>query len=421
MSIPTTDTAYDPLAPEPIAPPAGLPTDPAMIVAQAYRTAVLTNIDENGDIKAGNRGNIIVTEDENGMAQIVMEMPDGSIEYWQQVEDMHNDATGFQAMAFERRNEDGTTFMNTGRQPQVIATFPGDTGAQGDAAITQRVIDGDIMADQYTDVDVFMDRVAEGMRDRAEAGTHGLGQVTIAAHSRGCLALGAACQLEDQLGIDGVQTILHEPFGAGQALEQLAAREAYDLHGDQATQQQIQDIADRLASDVISIRSDDETIFSGLQIGDETYDNAMVGQTFRFTSPDAGITDRMTDHTLDAFITSVVEHGNDSVTRTGDDDLSATQILDGGRDLMGFEQWWTDIKTDMYQSFMSVRNVFNAVASVFNREDPTMDQGDRPEFNDDDIIPVFADNQTEQQQELTHPDPETEPALRNNSGMGMGS
>ncbi len=357
------------------------------VTKDTYRIAILSNIDEKGAFKQDNitdssgdpATQYIKNDDGNYM--VAMKTPDGSVEFWQQTDSIHNIGTDFRAMAFERRNVDGTAYLDENRQPVTFMTFPGCTGTDKDNITAKKLITGNFMEERYANVENFTGTVIAGMQERAELNNHDMGRVVVGTHSMGAMALGAGAHMKHQYGLENVQTILIEPVGAGQVLEQLSARSAAKYYGENPTENQVKSIANTLTDNVISIRSDDETVFSELNIGDEKYDNAMVGETYSYKSPDSGKESiewfRIEDHELDSVTKSLMTEGDNALTRTQGEDLTGSEILEGGALLSGFEKWWAEMKTILFQTALPfIKAIFNTESSDQHQEQASQPKQD---------------------------------------------
>jgi hypothetical protein len=263
--------------------------------------------------------------------RIAMILPDGTKEYWAQVNSSYDPVSGFKAMAFEQRDVDGKAILTNG-QPHVMVVFPGNTTTKEDLDNSVAVVSGD--SSHYFQVrEEFMGRVARGMQDRKkEFNFQGVGTVTIGAHSLGAnAAVGAAQNLED-LGIKGAETYYYEPVGAGQALQQYAALLAAKHNKTtEPTREQIQAAADKIAANSFSTRSKNDN-FSHGQGGDQIHDNGMIGETWEL---DTG-THPVESH--EALNGSNMLLAGARPVRTKDKDLSAQAILQGGTALTPDQQ-----------------------------------------------------------------------------------
>ncbi len=364
------------------------------VINNTYRTAVLSNINEDGTFKQGTITNAegISTsryiKDTHGHHMIAMQMPHGDIEFWQQTDSIHNVGNDFRAMGFERRNIDGTVYLDTNRQPSVFIAFPGNTGTDKDNLTINELFSGEVMQERYMNVESFADDVVMGMQKRAELNNHDMPDVTVGTHSVGAMALGVAPYIKDKYGIENTKTFLVEPVGAGQTLEQLSALNAIKYYGEDPTLDQINIVANRLSENVVSIRADDDTIFSTLPIGDEQYDNAMVGETYRYTSEDSLKETipwfRIDDHKLSSVGKALMMHGKNALVRTETNDLTGSQILEGGGLLGGFEKWFSEIKTMLFQAALPLlKLVFNQEASDLQQKDPSLEHQSFYNMRDD--------------------------------------
>ena len=139
-----------------------------------------------------NNQQTVAYKKEDGLYSIKMRMPDGTAECWRQTDATHDNASGFKAMAFERRNVDGSLYLDKNQQPQVMLMFPGNTGTIQDLQRCKDVVYGSSMQAYYDDSDKFRKQVVAGMDARAHADsdrgfTHGRGEISIGAHSIRCV------------------------------------------------------------------------------------------------------------------------------------------------------------------------------------------------------------------------------------------
>ena len=277
--------------------------------------------------KHGNQA-VIYQENDDGLFQVKMRMPDGSEEYWQQTNVMLDSDTGFKAAAFERRNEDGSIYYGSGRISVTRIEFPGNTFTSQDLDTASNMLAGNDMEKNMMLADNFTDDVVKGMQERAEINNHDIGAITVGTHSLGALAMGAGYKLRHDYGLEDTQTILLEPWGAGQAFQQVVARQAGNNFGTSPTDEQIAETAEAMEKNLVSIRSSENNMFSAMEVGKGVNGNQMVGQTYTFEAVDGA-----NNHLLSTIANSLHKNGEGALVRTEDKDISVKELIDNSEEL----------------------------------------------------------------------------------------
>ncbi len=332
--------------------------------------------------RVNDKGEVVTDPTKPGRYMVDHTLPDGKREYWAEVTSSYDAASGFKAMAFERRNRDGSTYLENG-QPQLVIAFPGNTNTKIDLETSQNIVGGD-SGRYFTSRSEFMERTARGMEERRQiAGYSGTPKVLIGAHSIGVNgAIGAAQDLQAH-GVTSIQNIYYESVGAGQAVQQyaplLAAKRAKT---DQPTQAQIEQAA-RDLSDVISVNGS-KNMFQG-KGGDQANDNAHLGQSWHLNTG----THPINSHYVLTAAQVLQQHVQP--LRTPDKDVSALDILNGGRALTGAEMSAATNQAKMFVDMIGGTTAgFNSVAAAPPDEKPNAPRVDFSDVGPAETIPVAA-------------------------------
>lgn len=355
-------------------------------VSQAYRLAVLTNIDSDGrfrDDKIVGGATTRYVRGESGLTSIQMRMPDNSTEYWQQTEAAHNGASGFRAMAFIRCDAGGNTRLENGAA-QVMLAFPGNTNTGADWALSQAIVENQNMTARYHEVESFTYDYADALRARAaKEGWAAPAHITVGTYSQGATGIGAGLVLGDQIPGAHIETVLAEPFGAGKAVEEWAVYRATQqtvrnsdafknlsdaelrglgpeglqaridtLPADQKAQitadvqRLARENARALTANTISIRSSQSTVVSALALGDEITDNGMIGKAYYFRTHDNSLSAKFgRNHLVEVMAESLLTQHRNTPLIAGNDGLSGEQVLEKSGILTDFDRLWAKIKT----------------------------------------------------------------------------
>ena len=344
---------------------------PNELMEDAFRTSLFVYMNPNVDAaeKLNDLKDNLLIDKYNGRHIVKMTMPDGDVEYWREVNSEHDYETGFKAMAFEQCEADGSTYLNpaTGG-PETMVIFPGSTFSSQDLKRSNMIARGDSMVDYFEQVDEFSERVIKNMQIRADQGGYNTGNVTIGTHSLGATCVNAPLRFRE-CGMNNVDTVMIEPVGAAQSLQQASKYEAMKRYSTiNPTMEQMESVADDMERDVVSLRSDDDNMFHG-KGGDQLYDNNMIGDTYRFYTAD-GFGDDMTDHLARNVADALLFKGADGIFRTPEEDISVQDVLDGGRDLSFGEKVWAQTKSGVFDDVGNLTSPFNAKAAWRLDENP---------------------------------------------------
>lgn len=261
----------------------------------------------------------------DGFYDVKITMPDGSVEYWAQTDAVDDRTAGFTGAAFERRNADGSTYLDANKMPSVFISYPGNDNSEADLDTARRIVFADDQNRNYNLMehlkegyfdprDEFIKKVGEGMVARAALHGHYLGHVTHGGHSIGVnAAVGSDLALRryfDSLGREDTgqsRTLLQEPVGAAQAMQLQAELLAKSFYGEDVTPQQMASAAHMIVAHTVSVRDADGNELQG-DGGDQVLDNAMIGETYLIdVTPGAGRDTSEVGHMASTMLNAILD------------------------------------------------------------------------------------------------------------------
>lgn len=264
----------------------------------------------------------------DGMYMLKRDLLDGGESYLAQTSQYYSLATGMKASSWVDCEADGSYAQTDSGQFIVRIEFPGSAGTDPDIETVKDAITGKMMSSIHAERNAFLEKVKADTDARFGPGADV--QYVIGGHSMGVFAAVGAAQKLREMGVfdDNIRTVVVEPFGGVEAVQQASINSLKKKGIDNPTPEQF--IAENKIHqrNLWGIQDKKSNMLQTAVGGDQQDDNKMPSDSDHTLTLDSQSKDMMTGHLAPQLVWAM--YNGSALVAAPEIGMSAERINHGG-------------------------------------------------------------------------------------------